>query len=68
MFKAALMTNFILTMDQITTYNVKGVTCSDKSTENYAPTLLASFSSFATRNFNVLVSHVFPAIMDSCFQ
>ncbi len=38
--KAALMSNFILTVGQITMCNIKEVTYSDKPTENYShPTL-----------------------------
>ncbi len=53
-FKAALINIFVLTIDQMTLCNVKGVPGSDEPTENYHPTLqfpsalrsiLASFSS-----------------------
>lgn len=35
LIKAALINIFTLTMDQVTMCNIKGVTCSDESTENY---------------------------------
>ncbi len=38
-FKAALINIFIVTMDQIITFNVKGVAHSDKRTENYPQAL-----------------------------
>ncbi len=38
-FKAALINIFTWAIGQMTTCNMKGVVCSDKTTENYHPTL-----------------------------
>ncbi len=43
--KAAIINIFLLTMDQMTTCNVKGVSHSDEPTENYHPAAVPLSSS-----------------------
>lgn len=62
--KAALINMFALTMDQMTTCNVKGVTHTDKTTETYhqtlqfPPALWSTLASFSSLFCFVVVSHV----------